>query len=248
MPADRLAHLYICEAQKMNLFGNSRVLAAKKFFLQAGALIAVTSVLLLSAMPAFAHHAMGGGMPANFFQGFLSGMAHPLIGLDHFAFIVAVGLLAAIKRRGVWIPISFVVAAMLGTGAHLASIELPGVELFVSGSILLFGILLVMKDSLNTFVVAALSAVAGLFHGYAYGEAIFGAEMTPLLAYLLGFTVLQLVVSLLAFQVGKATILGREAEPQSPARLRSAGLVICGIGLAFFASQVLEVIFPVPGS
>jgi urease accessory protein len=136
---------------------------------------------------------------------------------------------------------------MLGTGAHIASINLLGVELFVSGSILLFGILLVMKDSPNTGVVAGLSAVAGLFHGYAYGESIFGAEMTPLLAYLIGFTVVQLVVSLLAFRVGKATILRRGAE-QSPAKLRSAGLVICGVGLAFFASQVVAVIFPVPGA
>jgi len=107
--------------------------------------------------------------------------------------------------------------------------------------------LLVMKDSPNTGVVAGLSAVTGLFHGYAYGEAIFGAEMTPLLAYLTGFTVVQLVVSLLAFRVGEATILKREVEQQSPEKLRSAGLVICGVGLAFFASQIIEVMFPVPG-
>lgn len=203
-------------------------------------------VLLLTATPAFAHHPMD-KTPSNFFEGFISGVAHPLIGLNHFAFIVAVGLLAAVKRQGILIPISFVLAAMLGTGTHLASINLPGVELFVSGSVLLFGVLLVMKDSPNTVVVAGLSAVAGLFHGYAYGESIFGAEMTPLLAYLIGFTAVQLGVSLLAFRIGKATILRRKAEQESPEKLRSAGLVICGVGLAFFASQVVAVIFPAPG-
>ncbi len=231
----------------MDKFKSYRFLLLNKVFQKIGALTALTSVLLLTATPAFAHHPMGSKMPSNFFEGFISGVAHPLIGLDHFVFIVAVGLLAAIKRQGILIPISFVLAAMLGTGAHLASISLPGVELFVSGSILLFGILLVMKDSPNTGVVAGLSAVAGLFHGYAYGEAIFGAEMTPLLAYLTGFTVIQLVVSLLAFRVGEATILKREVEQQSPEKLRSAGLVICGVGLAFFASQIIEVMFPVPG-
>ncbi len=230
----------------MDKFKNSRFLPFNKVFQQAGALTVLVSVLLLTATPAFAHHATEGKMPSNFFEGFMSGMAHPLIGLDHFAFIVAVGLFAAIKRQGILIPISFVLAAMLGTGAHLVSINFPEVELFVSGSILLFGILLAMKDSPNTGVVAGLSAVAGLFHGYAYGESIFGAEMTPLLAYLIGFTVVQLVVSLLAFRVGKATILRRDAE-QSPTKLRSAGLVICGIGLAFFASQVVAVVFPVAG-
>lgn len=247
MPADGLAHFYICEVQRMDKSKNSRFLPFNKVFQQAGALAALMSVLLLTATPASAHHPMGGKMPSNFFEGFMAGIAHPLIGPDHFAFIVAVGLLAAIKRQGILIPVSFVLAAMLGTGAHLASINLPGVELFVSGSILLFGILLVMKDSPNTDVVAGLSAVAGLFHGYAYGESIFGAEMTPLLAYLIGFTVVQLVVVLFAFRVGKASILRREAEQQSPAKLRSAGLVICGVGLAFFASQVVAVTFSVPG-
>ncbi|MEE3719539.1 HupE/UreJ family protein [Tumidithrix elongata RA019] len=230
----------------MNKFKNSRLLPFNKVVYKAVGLSALFSVLLLSATPAFAHHAMGGKMASNFFEGFMSGIAHPLIGPDHFAFIVAVGLLAAIKRQGLMIPISFVLSAMLGTGAHLASINLPGVELFVSGSILLFGILLVEKDRFNTFVVAGLSALAGIFHGYAYGESIFGAETTPLIAYLIGFTVVQLVVSLLAFWIGRATILRQKAEQQSSIQLRSAGLVISGIGLAFFASQVVAVLFPIP--
>jgi urease accessory protein len=206
----------------------------------------LTSGLLLTATPALAHHAMDGKMPSNLFEGFLSGVAHPLIGPDHFAFIVSVGLLAAIKRQGILIPIAFVLSAMLGTGAHLAKLSVPGIELFVSGSILLFGILLVLKKSPNTFWVAGLSAIAGLFHGYAYGEAIFGAEMTPLLSYLAGFTCIQIVVSLSAFWIGKTILLNQDTKQQSSANFRSAGLVICGVGLAFFASQVVAVLLPVP--
>ncbi len=202
-----------------------------------------TLTLTAVATPALAHHAMGGRMPANFFEGFLSGIAHPLIGLDHFAFIVAVGLLAATRKQGILIPIAFVLAAMLGAGLHIAKLSFPGVELFVSGSILLFGVLLVSKNSLNTAAIAGLSAVAGLFHGYAYGEAIFGAEMTPLVAYLAGFTVIQLAVSLAAFWLGRATVGDQKREQQSNP-LRSAGLMICGAGLAFFASQVMSIIFP----
>lgn len=212
-------------------------------FWQAKILAVVTGVsLLLFAYPAMAHHAMGGKMPSNFFEGFTTGMAHPLIGPDHFAFIVSVGLLAAIKRQGILIPLAFVLSAMLGTGIHLVGLNLPGVELFVSGSILLFGTLLVMKDSPKTTVVVVLAAVAGMFHGYAYGEAIFGAEMTPLLAYLLGFTVIQLIVAASAFWISK-TFLERDSQ-QHP--MRSVGLVICGIGLAFLSSQIVDVIFPAP--
>jgi len=231
---------------KFNVFRSNR---STTVFQQAGLLFVSMLALLSVATPALAHHAMGGKMPANFFEGFMSGIAHPLIGPDHFAFIVAVGLLAVTRRQGILIPVAFVLSAMLGTGLHLAKLNVPGVELFVSGSILLFGILLVMKDRLNTVTITGLSAVAGLFHGYAYGESIFGAEMTPLLAYLAGFTVIQLVVSCAAFWIGRVTVLGRASENQPTTdKLRSAGLVICGVGLAFFVSQVVGIIFPVPSA
>ena len=37
-------------------------------------------------------------------------------------------------------------------------------------------------------------ALSGIAHGYAYGEAIVGAEPTPLVAYLVGFTLVQLAI------------------------------------------------------
>lgn len=199
---------------------------------------------LVFASPASAHHAMGGKTPSNFFEGFLSGLAHPVIGVDHLAFIVTVGLFAALKPQGIFIPLSFVLSAMLGTGIHLLGVSLPVVELIVSGSILLFGILLAAKNSPNVFVMVALSAIAGLFHGYAYGEAIFGAQTTALVAYLVGFTTIQLVISSAAFFIGQKVLKG-DFSQVSPS-LKSAGLVICGIGAAFFASNLSSLILPVP--
>jgi urease accessory protein len=209
---------------------------------QAGWLSIPAIALLLSTPPALAHHAMGNQLPSNFLEGFLSGIAHPLIGIDHFAFIVAVGVLAAARPRGIALPIAFIVTAMLGTGAHVAQLAIPGVELLVSGSIVLFGVLLILKDKVNGLAMTGLAAIAGLFHGYAYGEAIFGAEMTPLWSYLLGFTMIQLMVSLSAFVISN-TIL-RRSPGSSP--FRSVGLVILGIGLAFFGSQLVDLLFPAP--
>ena len=37
-------------------------------------------------------------------------------------------------------------------------------------------------------------SLAGIAHGYAYGESIVGAEPTPMIAYLAGFTLVQLAV------------------------------------------------------
>jgi urease accessory protein len=150
------------------------------------------------------------------------------------------------KRQGISIPIAFVLAAMLGTGFHLTEIAFPGVELFVSGSILLFGILLVMKNLPHTIVIATIAAIAGIFHGYAYGESIFGAEITPLLAYLIGFSSIQLAISLSAFWIGKNII--RQGVAESSSKFDRAGWVICGVGLAFFLSQLVALIFPVASS
>jgi urease accessory protein len=199
----------------------------------------ITAILVVP--PALAHHPLGGRLPGNGFEGFLSGLAHPIIGLDHLAFIVAVGLLATLKRQGVLMPIAFVVTAMIGTGLHLMQFSLPAAEFFIAASVLLFGSLLAVKQSVNVWGVVGLAAIAGLFHGYAYGEAVFGAEMSPLIAYLTGFTVIQLIVAMIAFWVGR-TALKRAAEPALS--LRFAGFIICGIGLTAFSTLVLETVFP----
>jgi len=119
---------------------------------------------------------------------------------------------------------------------------LLGIELGVSGSILLFGILLTLKNRPNTATIVGLSAIAGIFHGYAYGESIFGAESTPLVAYLLGFTVIQLIVAMTVFSLSKKFLSG---ESQLPI-WRSAGLVLSGVGLAFLSSEIINIIFPLP--
>ena len=193
--------------------------------------------LSLLALPALAHHPLGGRLPANFFEGFMSGVAHPVLGPDHFAFVVAAGLLAAIAPRGVWIPVAFVLAGLAGTGMHLMRLNLPAAEFFISASVLCFGWVLAMKQRPNLIVVSGLAALAGLFHGYAYGEAIVGAEMTPLFAYLVGFTCIQLAIALGAFAVGRA-LLGQSSE-QPMLSFRFAGFAISGAGVAFLSGVIL---------
>ena len=62
--------------------------------------VVITTVFSLFVLtsPVLAHHPVAGKVPANFFEGFLSGLAHPILGPDHVAFVVAAGLLASIPR------------------------------------------------------------------------------------------------------------------------------------------------------
>jgi urease accessory protein len=191
----------------------------------------------LCAQQALAHHPMGGKTPSNLFEGFFSGLAHPLIGLDHFAFVVAIGLLAVGQVRGAFIPAGFVLTALAGTGIHLLNLDLPASEIAIAGSVIVFGALLVTPNKPNWLVLLALGAIAGLFHGYAYGEAIIGAGMTPLVAYLLGFTFIQYGVALVAMLIGNA--VSRKSATQPLPWQRFAGLAICSIGVVFLSNSIL---------
>ncbi|PKO63289.1 MAG: urease accessory protein UreJ, partial [Betaproteobacteria bacterium HGW-Betaproteobacteria-17] len=51
-----------------------------------GAFAATTGLLLVASTSALAHHPMGGMTPQTLSQGLLSGLGHPVIGLDHLAF------------------------------------------------------------------------------------------------------------------------------------------------------------------
>ena len=191
--------------------------------------------LLFNAAPALAHHPNGGKIPSTFIEGFLSGIGHPVIGIDHLVFVIAIGLLAALSSRiGMVIPLAFAISTVIGTGIHLQSVNLPNPELIISASVLVMGVLLAKANQTNLALVAILSAIAGIFHGYAYGESIVGAETTVLGAYLLGFFAIQLGISTAAFYTGKLVF------KRASLALRFAGFIIAGIGFAFVSSMILS--------
>ena len=209
-------------------------------------LVVITTVVLLLvlASPALAHHAMGGVTPQTSWQGFLSGLAHPIIGIDHAAGIIAVGLLAATQPRGAILPLGFALTTLVGTGLHLAGVTLPGVELAIAAALVLAGLGLGLGDRRPGLVWALLATGIGLGHGYAYGEAIVGAEPQALGAYLLGFTLVQAGIGLVAFSLGRLTLPQPTLVPVS-LRLRIAGGVVGGIGLSLLYGQLVGLLLPV---
>ncbi|MGD1919031.1 MAG: HupE/UreJ family protein [Pleurocapsa sp.] len=216
------------------------VQSAKKAIASVGldSSIMLGASFIIIASPALAHHPSGGKIPNTFVEGFLSGLGHPVIGIDHLVFVIAIGLLAALsKKLGMVIPLAFVVATAVGTGIHLQSVDLPVVELIISASVLAIGIFLAKKKKTNLAILTIISAVAGIFHGYAYGESIVGAETTALGAYLLGFCAVQLAISGGAFYLGQQVI--NKASIPNTLPLRFAGFSICGIGFSFLSSAIL---------
>jgi len=198
------------------------------------------SLLLAGTNAALAHHVMGGQLPQSFGQGLLSGVGHPVIGVDHFAFVVAVGITAALAGRLWALTLSFVAGTLAGCLIHLAGVTLPVAELVIAATVLLLGAIIATNRELPALMLAVLFAGAGVFHGWAYGESIFGAEQTPLVAYLAGFTLIQFVVAVLAGLVTR-WVIANDAGRRMKVRL--VGAVVAGIGLALFVGHVEGVLF-----
>ncbi|WP_201860903.1 HupE/UreJ family protein [Microvirga soli] len=196
-------------------------------------LLALTLTGLAAATPALAHHPMGGMIPATFTQGLLSGLGHPVIGLDHLAALVGVGLVASRFARGLTLPAFWVVAMAAGVGLHLASFDLPYTEALVALSVVAIGLAATIRTTLPYALIAGLFAIGGAVHGYALGESIIGAETSPLSAYLIGLVAVQTVLTTGIALAARFVMKGSFAAPAP--QLRLAGLAVAVTGAAFLA-------------
>lgn len=146
---------------------------------------------------ALAHHPMGGNTPVKLWQGLLSGLAHPVIELDHLMFLTGIAIATLIARiariapeRALMLLLVYVAFSALGTVLRVSDLTIPLAETAIAISLLAIGLCLWITK-LPSLVVIELWVLSGLFHGYAYGEAVVGSEVTPLIAYLWGLAFIQ---------------------------------------------------------
>ena len=154
--------------------------------------------------------------------GFVGGLAHPFLGLDHLLAMIAIGLWAAQQGgRALWaVPAAFVGAMGLGGALAWAGWGLPHVEAAIALSVLVLGLLIATRCHASVAAGMAIAAVFALFHGYAHGLEIPQAA-SPVL-YVLGFV----LATACLHGVGiAASLIGRQA-------IRVAGIGIAATGLA----------------
>jgi urease accessory protein len=94
--------------------------------------------------------------------------------------------------------------------------------------------LIVRGRALSFWWWMALFAVAGLFHGYAFGESIVGAERAPLQAYLVGLVLIQSTLTL-----GIALFVRWRGGGVSQLAPRLVGAAIVGVGLTTLIGQLV---------
>jgi urease accessory protein len=141
------------------------------------------ATLALAASAAFAHVQEGQA------AGFLSGLSHPVSGLDHVLAMVAVGLWGAqLGLPAIWLlPVAFPLVMAFGGFLGLVGIPLPGVEIGIALSAVLLGVAVAAEARPPLWATTLLVAVFAVFHGHAHGTEL--PEGQSGLAYSLGFVV-----------------------------------------------------------
>ncbi|WP_335111966.1 HupE/UreJ family protein [Nostoc sp.] len=199
-----------------------------------GAIAALILISLLSSLSGIPdHHTI-----SNSWEGFLWGLADPVIGLDCLVGIVAIGLLSSVFVRGAVIAGCFVSAAVLGIVIHLFQLNLLGTEMAIAISTIVFGTMLMMPNQPNFMVLALVGVSAGLFQGYADAESIIGAGMMPIVAYILGITLTLFAVAMSAREIGVAMGMG-EINRILPWKISIAGFGLCAIGIVFLSNSII---------
>jgi urease accessory protein len=195
-------------------------------------LAAVSFAALQLTPTASAHHVMGGELPATAWQGLLSGLGHPIIGWDHLGFVLGVGAIAYLVGSRILLPLLFVAGTVVGCLMHLGGYDLPGPELAIALTVASAAGIVATSTRAPAGLLAAMLVTAGLFHGYAYGESIVGAEPSPFAAYIVGFAAIQSCIA-----VGTAVALG-ELVGRNYVKETSA-MRVTGGGLALLAAVAL---------
>lgn len=156
--------------------------------------------------------------------GFLTGLAHPISGLDHVLAMVAVGLWGAqLGAPAIWLlPVTFPIVMALGGLLGLLGVSLPGVELGIAASAILLGAAVMTERRLPLFVAAALVGFFAVFHGHAHGSALPPGQDG--LLYSLGFVVATGSLHAIGIAIGAI-----HRWPAGRVALRIAG---GGVGLA----------------
>lgn len=142
---------------------------------------ALLASLILLSQTAMAHEASGVA------GGFSSGFMHPILGWDHVAAMVAVGLWGAVLGQpALWVlPVTFPLVMAFGGALGVAGIPLPGVEVGIALSALVLGVMVLTTARPPLWLAAVIVAAFAIFHGHAHGTELPHA-VSPL-AYSIGF-------------------------------------------------------------
>ena len=183
--------------------------------------VRATVLLVLTAIPAFAH-------TGDLSGGFLGGFAHPLFGPDHVVAMVAVGLWGAFLGPPpmLVLPIVFPLVMAVGGVLGIIGIPLPAAELAIAASAIVLGLMVASAARPPLWVAATIVAAFAIFHGYAHGAEL--PAGTDAAAYSIGFVIATGLLHLAGIALGLTV-----RWPAGRLGVRGTGAAIACAGLLF---------------
>lgn len=165
--------------------------------------------------------------------GLLTGLLHPVSGLDHVLAMVAVGLWGAqLGMPAIWVlPVAFPLVMAVGGMLGSLGVPIPGIEVGIAASAIVLGIAVAFELRPPLVVAALVVGCFAIFHGHAHGT-----ELPPgqsALLYSMGFVIA--TGCLHALGIGIGTVHSRSWGRQL---LRVAGTAVAAGG-AFFKARAL---------
>jgi urease accessory protein len=160
--------------------------------------------------------------------GFLSGLAHPISGLDHVVAMISVGIWGAqLGAPALWLlPVAFPMMMALGGMMGLMGLPLPGVEIGIAASAVVLGLMVMTEARPPLWVAVAIVGIFAVFHGHAHGTEL--QEGHSALLYSMGFVIATGCLHGVGIGIGVAHRwdIGRGA-------LRAAGAAVALTGVYF---------------
>ena len=186
--------------------------------------------LLLSLSPSLVQAHTG----SHAMSGWTNGFNHPLHGWDHLLTMLAVGVWAAqLGGRAVWqLPLAFVGVMSLGGLTGMAGVPVPGVEIMILLSVLVFGFLVIRSIRLQATVSVLIVVFFAFFHGYAHGQEMpasasllsfaLGFMLATLLLHGAGILAARLVLLTFAFFIGNNVVNAQETKVTAKAATKAS--------------------------
>jgi urease accessory protein len=182
------------------------------------------SALLVQGLadPALAHTGEGYG------GGFVAGLVHPVLGWDHVAAMVAVGLWGAfLGAPALWtLPVVFPLVMALGAVLGILGVPVPSVETGIALSAVVLGLMIVLAARPPLWMCGVIVGVFAVFHGFAHGTELPTAANA--FAYALGFVIATGALHLCGIAFGVLI-----KWPAGLTAVRGAGARISLAGVAF---------------
>lgn len=198
-----------------------------KRFVRRNRLAVLSVTVVLWPVAAWAHVQSGEA------GGFLSGMSHPVSGLDHVVAMIAVGLWGAqLGMPAIWIlPVAFPMMMAVGGMLGLIGMPLPGVEIGIALSAVVLGALVLGRIRLPLAAAVVIVGFFAVFHGHAHGTELPAGQNA--LLYSLGFVIATGLLHAVGITIGliQRWDLGGQV-------LRGAGGLVLVAGLYFLWGAV----------